>query len=518
MTGSITWAGCALALAITMLGACNLVTGADDIRIRSRDDGDGAAGGGAAGGGSSGTPPASSGSGDAPPVAMEPADGVEVEAVKIYQGTSRALMEGGQPATSTTPVVAGKDALFRVFYATGADYDGAPLTARITIGGDAFDATAVASGGSDESVLASTLNVEVPGSAIAAAASWRVDVLQPQGSGTGANAAAGWPAAGADADLGAESSGGKITITLVPVQYNADGSGRLPDTSAAQLELYHQIVWGMYPLAEIDFAVHAPMPWSSPIAPNGGGWDALLNAVADLRAQDNAPIANFYYGIFANANSFWEYCGAGCVAGLASQGGPFDSWSHAAVGVGFTGAEAPPTAAHEIGHTVGLGHAPCGVAGEAFPYPNASIGAWGYDLTNQVLFSPAGHSDVMSYCSPRWMSDYNFTRLFDSFAQVNGAAALHVPADRQNLTYDRVAFDADGVASWLEPIVLAAPPMTATTTVVVESEDGAIQVTGHLYERPELGSGVVFVARAPGRAAPRHVGFAALGHVVALGR
>jgi hypothetical protein len=511
--------GSALVIAIATLGACNLVTGADDIRIKGRDHDDAASGSGGGGGGSTtGTPPASSGVGAGTPAETEPADGVQVTSVKIYQGSSRPLMENGQPSSSNTPVVAGRDALFRVFYTTDLQYEDQPVTARVTIDGQHFDTTVTAGNGSTEPFLDSTLNVEVPGSALALGARWRVDVLQAAGSGTGQNAAAGWPTQADTAELAVQSSGQKITVTLVPMQYNADGSGRLPDTSQAQLDRYHRVLWGMYPVAQLELVVHAPVPWSTPVQPYGSGWDYLLQSVADMRAQENAPSNNIYYGIFEGADSLNTYCQGGCVLGLAILGSPGDPWSHAAVGIGFSGDDAAFTAGQELAHTMGLGHAPCGTSAEpGYPYPGASIGVWGYDLVNKELVDPGGHLDVMSYCHPQWISDYNFTRLFQRFAMVNGSASLYVPAELQNLTYDRVRIDADGQAEWLDPIVLARPPMVESTTVTAETEDGTVELSGHLYRYAGLDGGVLFVAR-QGELAPSAISFALSGHAIAVSR
>lgn len=69
--------------------------------------------------------------------------------------------------------------------------------------------------------------------------------------------------------------------------------------------------------------------------------------------------------------------------------------------------------AHELGHNLNVAHPSCGVhASEfAFPYRNGSIGAWGYDQERNDVISPNYYRDLMSYCSPKWVSDYSFDRM-----------------------------------------------------------------------------------------------------------
>ena len=77
---------------------------------------------------------------------------------------------------------------------------------------------------------------------------------------------------------------------------------------------------------------------NSDVSANGSGWDSLLDAIASMRQQDNAPDDVYYYGIFAPASTMGNYCGFGCVSGLGMIGGPGDSYSRAAIGLGIVDA------------------------------------------------------------------------------------------------------------------------------------------------------------------------------------
>ena len=97
--------------------------------------------------------------------------------------------------------------------------------------------------------------------------------------------------------------------------------------------------------------------------------------------------------------------------------------------------EAPPrnaynVEAHEIGHMLGLGHAPCNTtpAFDGYPYEGAIPGparSWDYfddrfagrpgmRGVEVPAFWPAGNEyvDLMSYCSPGITSDYHYQRAF----------------------------------------------------------------------------------------------------------
>lgn len=118
------------------------------------------------------------------------------------------------------------------------------------------------------------------------------------------------------------------------------------------------------------------------------------------------------------------------------------------------------TVAHELGHNMNLRHAPCGGAAgpdPAFPTRDGTIGVWGFDSTDSSLVAP-GASDLMSYCGPKWISDFSFGRAFDHRLREEGeAAAARAGAERTLLLWGGA--DADGVPS-LEPAFVADAPPT----------------------------------------------------------
>ncbi len=135
------------------------------------------------------------------------------------------------------------------------------------------------------------------------------------------------------------------------------------------------------------------------------------------------------------------------------------------------------TIAHELGHNMYLQHAPCGGAGApdpAFPTPDGSIGTWGYDFGSGALVPPSA-SDLMSYCLPRWISDFSFSnalryRLFNEMP-----SSARTAAERPVLLLWGGA--GPNGEPFLEPaFVLSAPPSLPRAggdhTLIGTAEDG----------------------------------------------
>ena len=474
-------------------GACNAITGVEDLVVEGSGASDG--GGGEGAGPSTGATGGSTSTGTPPVETFTDASGVAITQIALYQGVKATLMENGQPAQSSVPIVAGRDALMRVWLALDGNYNGGPVIARLHINGipEPIEVTGSAPGSPSDGVLGSTLNFQIPGASIAPGFAYRVEILQTQIESKGPNPAAHYPAE-AFASTNTVNVGQTLKIVLVPFKYGADGSNRLPDISEAMIQGYKDWFYAMYPVPELDLTVREPVQYNQDVSPNGYGWQELLGYTSQIRQQDGAAFDVYYYGIFSPAASLGQFCGGGCVAGLGNLGGVGDAYIRAAIGLGFGddgGATAWETAVHEIGHTHGRQHSPCGGAQGTdpdYPYSNAATGVWGYNLLTQKLYEPT-HKDVMGYCFPIWVSDFTYNGFLNRIKGVNSASIV-VPPEMKNLTYDRAWVGEDGDLHWLPSLKMETPPMGEPVDLDVEAGGDAHLVTGHFYPYDHLPGGV----------------------------
>jgi hypothetical protein len=84
-------------------------------------------------------------------------------------------------------------------------------------------------------------------------------------------------------------------------------------------------------------------------------------------------------------------------------------------------------AAHELGHTWGRMHSPCGNAPGTdpnYPYPNGTIGRIGFDPLTGTL-KPRETPDIMSQCRNPWISDYTYEGVMNSRGTAAGRVTSH---------------------------------------------------------------------------------------------
>ena len=329
-------------------------------------------------------------------------------------GVRTYLTQAVQSHDFAVPLVAGEDALLRVFVMTGSGVTASmpPVRARFYQG--EREVHSVWIDGSSQPVpqtmaegdLDATANAIVPGSILVPGTEMVVDV-DPDGT--------------LDPSLGI---GGRVPeegrmalnvrsmpdfdVTAVPFLWAAD-----PDLSGFQATIgltadheafYETREW--LPVAEMNATVREPVLVDYDPKEN---MHLVLRDIALLLVADGA--SGYYMGVPP-----WKAEG---VLGIAM----FDSRASVSRFDGHT-------IAHEFGHNFWLRHAPCGGPAGAdgqYPHSGGRIGAWGYDFRDGTLVDPDVFTDLMTYCRTNdWISDYSFTKAFEYRAATEAARASHV--------------------------------------------------------------------------------------------
>lgn len=429
------------------------------------------------------------------------ATGLDITGVAIYQGVRISLLEdGGNDTGIDVPLVAGKDAVMRVHVTRQSDYSTKDVYVRVEFsGGDGIcpvEQLHTVSADSSITTLSSTLNVEVPGEYIQPGVEYAVSIREADGGGGGNSDNARWPSSGTNA-FDPQDAGGPLKIVIVPVKYNADGSGRLPELGDDQLQLYEDLFYNTYPVPDVEIEVLEPYDWSTAVSAYGQNWDTLLNAITQLRNNNGAADNEYYYGSFAPAGSIGEFCGGGCVAGLCNLvEQPSMSWGRACIGLGFPGIDAAETMIHEVGHAHGRWHSPSGGAQQvdpSYPYPDGTIGVHGYSLFEGVLYNPSSTYDFMGYSmQTNWVSDYTYEGLFQRVVAVNSLMDVMLPDDF-NEWWPTIAVGTDGSVSKGPDLRLDRFPAGRESRVSFLGPDGVPldEVQGYFMPYDHLPGGLV---------------------------
>jgi hypothetical protein len=353
-----------------------------------------------------------------------------LRAVATYQAVKVDLMvDGSARAPRNAPIVAGSDLLFHLYVTRPRVRRNVTGVVRLVAPGGAVTerrATLFATRASIDGDRSSVIEVRMPGAAVVEGATWTAWLEADDGGpvAVGARSDARWPRDGFPTPLGAQSDGGGLALVLVPFRYDADGSGRLPDTSARQLARIRDLLLAMYPLANVELRVRAPVPWIERLTLNSNvDFGSMNDTLVGVRRADRPADDVYYYGLVAPAPDFASYCGGGCVTGQSFvPSTPRDVDIRVGSGLGFGTSASAWTLAHEVGHLHGRSHAPCGTQGldPGFPYADASIGVWGWDRRDDSLLEPAATTDFMGYCDPQWISDYTYTGIFQRVLEQRG--------------------------------------------------------------------------------------------------
>ena len=306
------------------------------------------------------------------------------------------LVQAAQSRTHPVPLVAGEDALLRVFVTAAMETaEGMPkVRARFYLNGTERHVAEIPGSSTpiptetDEGDLSKSANAEIPGRIVRPGLEMVVEI-DPDGL---LDASLGVPGRiPAEGRLAVEVRDmPSLDLTVIPFLWNSDPDSAvigLVEGMAADPDGHHLLeeTHVLLPVAGIGVTARAPVASTS-----NSAFD-LLRQTEAIRVLEGG--GGHYMGMMSGSVE-----GAGGVAyrpGRSNFSMPYSGG----------------TIAHELGHNMSLWHAPCGGAGgpdPSFPYTNGTIGAWGYNFRGGHLV-PTARKDHMSYCDPAWTSDYHFT-------------------------------------------------------------------------------------------------------------
>jgi len=354
------------------------------------------------------------------------------------------VVQSVQSYGDTVPLVAGRDAVVRVFVRASAPNNAAPaVRLRIYQGASATPAqtwTVAAARGAvpttiREDSLAWSWNQLVPGTLLQPGARLIADVDPANAVAEGDEANNTFPASGTAKALDVRTVS-PFTIRFVPIR--TAGNNATGNVSSANRTQFLATLAKLYPVAtiasEVRAAVYTTTTTDTLQSNNGNGaWGAVLSEISALRVADG--FMGHYYGV-ARAGYGSGIAGLGYVPGRTAIG-----WDRLPSGDGV--------AAHELGHNLSLAHAPCGGAGDSdpgFPHAGGVSGIYGLDVATMALKLPS-LTDLMGYCNNTWISDYHYLKAMNH-RQANAAAlVMSARAEPGLLVWGRIV---DGVVM-LEP-------------------------------------------------------------------
>jgi hypothetical protein len=333
------------------------------------------------------------------------------------------LTQSTQTLAGAVPLVQDRDGYLRVFVVANQSNSVAPqVRVRFYVNGTLQGSPTVLPAPShsvptsiSEGTLASSWNMPVPGSMIKPGLSILADVDPTQSIPEVRRNNNSFPASGTPLALTVKNLS-TLYIRFVPVKQSIDNLTGVVSNSNKDSLLAKTVK--IHPISAYSADVHATYTSNSSELTGGNGngaWEAILGEIQALRVTEGSP--RNYFGIVKTA-----YVGG--IVGISYIG--------ANASVGYDGSSAVEIISHELGHSWGRSHAPCGINGNTdpnYPYPAGNIGMYGFDVATSTLYPPST-AEVMSYCHPQWISDYTYTGVYN-WRVGHPSAADFVSADFQ---------------------------------------------------------------------------------------
>ncbi len=266
-------------------------------------------------------------------------------------------------------------------------------------------------------------------------------------------------------------------LNMVWIPIEATVNGTKGSITSANTESFLRSTRQWIPSAIINSTVQAAFTTGEDLRTEAG-WRTLLSDIQAKRTAENAT-DQYYHGIIGDFSGI-AYGGLAYVLGAPS------SLFRSALSYDRQ-PFSPGTIAHELGHNLGRRHSPCGDPSGVdpdYPHPDAVLGHPGWDILSSSLIDPNEYRDFMSYCRPRWTSDYTWAgtlewRRADPWGQqASGlAAGLHA------------AQVTTGLLLWgriTDQGVILNPSFTLTSRPVLPETEGPHEMRGVAVDGQEL--------------------------------
>lgn len=322
-------------------------------------------------------------------------------------GSRAYLIQSVQSLSYPVPLIAGEEALLRVFVTAPSTTSAVIPPARATFFANGVEVHSIDAPGQStpiptdiakaEASLDNSANAWIPGDVIQPGLEMVVEID---------------PARTLDPSVGVSTripESGRMAVpvramptfnlTVVPFLWYSG-----PDSTAVRMAAEmaadpegHRLLWdthNLLPVGDMRFHAHEPV-WST-----SNDADHLLDQVGAIRVMEGGT-GHYMATLSGEARGAW---GVAWIPGWTS---------YVRLGTGDVAAEAL-TVAHELGHNMRLWHAPCGTGSTldpAYPQGDGATGAWGIDSrSGRDVLVPTTTADLMSYCVPAWVGDYHFSR------------------------------------------------------------------------------------------------------------
>ncbi|MBN2724699.1 MAG: hypothetical protein JXR95_11570 [Deltaproteobacteria bacterium] len=350
--------------------------------------------------------------------------GIKVDGVSVFQAVEIPLiLEGLEVSELNAPIITERDALFTVNVSLDEQWQPQTVTAVLTLRSSGIEKNYTVSKFLSTETPSETddpsFSFSVDGTNITPDTTWYLRFTSPEMPeiDPGVSHEGRFPSDGVPFELGALYDGGGVNLVIVPVEYNIDGSGRMPDVSAEQLQLIEEMFLMLYPVANLNLTVRDyiswPLPGENPSSFDFGDMNEYLRI---LKEEDNAAQDVYYYAMVNPDETFEDYCSGTCTTGQSYKvTSPENGSYRVGTGVGFSGERWVWTLLHEMGHMHGRGHTNCGTligVDWSYPYSGGKTGVWGYNINDDTFLDPNVTNDYMGYCDDQWVSDYNYDAIF----------------------------------------------------------------------------------------------------------